>query len=338
MRAASLGRGLLLPDPEVAWAPDAVRAGTRDRARARDRRRAHHLAALVRAPDRRRRSRAARACPGWPTCATPGSPTRTAATSGAACAPSARSRSASRAARCARAAAVIAVTPFIRDEAASLAPPGTPRARSCRTASTSTTSRGSSTSRRSRLRLLHAGSFFGQRTPRPFLEALAALLRRRPELRGLVEARFLGDVPPGRPRVGRSTLGLGDCAAHRGLPAPRRDAGGHEGGGRRSCCSIPHAGGRGRSVLSGKVYEYLAAERPVLALVPPDGAAADLLRATGRRWIADPDDDDAIRRGLDRGSSTTGQAGGSASARCRRVARAARPAHPRGRDGAVLRG
>ncbi len=37
---------------------------------------------------------------------------------------------------------------------------------------------------------------------------------------------------------------------------------------------IPEAGGRGRGVLSGKVFEYLAAERPILALVPPDGAAA----------------------------------------------------------------
>ncbi len=44
---------------------------------------------------------------------------------------------------------------------------------------------------------------------------------------------------------------------------------------------IPEAGGRGRGVLSGKVFEYLAAERPILAVVPPDGAAAKLLRDTG---------------------------------------------------------
>ena len=44
---------------------------------------------------------------------------------------------------------------------------------------------------------------------------------------------------------------------------------------------IPEAGGRGQGVLSGKVFEYLAAERPILAAVPPDGAAADLIRETG---------------------------------------------------------
>jgi glycosyltransferase involved in cell wall biosynthesis len=61
---------------------------------------------------------------------------------------------------------------------------------------------------------------------------------------------------------------------------------------------IPEAGGRGRGVLSGKVFEYLAAERPILALVPPEGDAATLLRDTGAAWIADPDDEDGIRAAL----------------------------------------
>jgi hypothetical protein len=51
-------------------------------------------------------------------------------------------------------------------------------------------------------------------------------------------------------------------------------------------------------VVSGKVYEYLAAERPILALVPPEGDAAALLRDTGSAWIADPDDEDAILAAL----------------------------------------
>jgi glycosyltransferase involved in cell wall biosynthesis len=61
---------------------------------------------------------------------------------------------------------------------------------------------------------------------------------------------------------------------------------------------VPRADGRGLSVVSGKVYEYLAAERPILALVPPEGDAATLLRDTGSAWIADPDDEDGIRAAL----------------------------------------
>ena len=51
-------------------------------------------------------------------------------------------------------------------------------------------------------------------------------------------------------------------------------------------------------MLSGKVFEYLAAERPILAAVPPDGAAAELIRETGAGVVAAPDDVDALRDAL----------------------------------------
>ena len=57
---------------------------------------------------------------------------------------------------------------------------------------------------------------------------------------------------------------------------------------------IPEAGGRGKGVLSGKVFEYLAAERPILAVVPPDGAAAGLLRDSGVGVVVAPDDVDGM--------------------------------------------
>jgi glycosyltransferase involved in cell wall biosynthesis len=52
-------------------------------------------------------------------------------------------------------------------------------------------------------------------------------------------------------------------------------------------------------VLSGKVFEYLAAERPILASVPPEGAAADLIRKSGSGVVAPPDDPPAIREALE---------------------------------------
>ncbi len=61
---------------------------------------------------------------------------------------------------------------------------------------------------------------------------------------------------------------------------------------------IPDAGGRGRGVLSGKVFEYLAAERPILAAVPPDGAAAQLIRDTGAGVVAAADDVAGLRAAL----------------------------------------
>ena len=46
------------------------------------------------------------------------------------------------------------------------------------------------------------------------------------------------------------------------------------------------------------MFEYLAAERPILAVVPPDGAAAELLRETGAGVVVAPDDVDGIAREL----------------------------------------
>ena len=61
---------------------------------------------------------------------------------------------------------------------------------------------------------------------------------------------------------------------------------------------IPEAGGRGKGVLSGKVFEYVAVGRPILAVVPPDGAAAELIRETGAGIVAAPEDVTEIRSTL----------------------------------------
>ncbi|MFO7572220.1 MAG: glycosyltransferase family 4 protein [Gaiellaceae bacterium] len=144
--------------------------------------------------------------------------------------------------------------------------------------------------RGSRFRITHAGSFFGQRDPRPFLQALADS--------GLdVEARFVGDFRSAD-REWAEALGLGDrlelvpYAPHSESLRLQRDS-------EALLLLVPDAGGRGRGVLSGKVFEYLAAGRPILAVVPPDGAAADLIRETGAGVVVAPGDVDGIRAALE---------------------------------------
>ncbi len=141
-----------------------------------------------------------------------------------------------------------------------------------------------------RFRITHAGSFFGKRDPRPFLQALADS--------GLddVTVRFLGDFRPGD-REFMESLGLADrveLVEH----VPRRESLRLQRASDVLLLLIPEAGGRGRGVLSGKVFEYLAAERPVLAVVPTDGAAAELVLDTGAGIVAGPDDVAGIRDAL----------------------------------------
>ena len=175
-----------------------------------------------------------------------------------------------------------------------------------------------------RFRITHTGSFFGRRDPRPFLQALADS--------GLdVVARFLGDFRDAD-REWAEGLGLGDRLEL--LPyAPRAESLALQRDSEALLLLIPEAGGRGKGVLSGKVFEYVAVGRPILAAVPPDGAAAELIRETGAGVVAAPDDPAAIRRGA-RGAPRA--LAGRGPSRRRALARMARPslaAHPRRGDG-----
>jgi len=295
VRAALLGRSALLPDPEVAWLPDALRTGVRAvRERGIDvvlstspPNSAHVIAAAIARrsgvpfvadfrdswlanPHRRYERRSVRAKR------------------------AVEARIAHAALR--RVAAISAVTPAIAEEARELAPAGTP-VRVVANGCDFDEFAGLAYARGERMRIVHAGSFFGQRTPRPFLSAFAALLRARPELRGRVQAAFLGELRPAD-REWALALGLGDALALEGF-RPHAEAIAAMRAADVLLLLVPRAGGRGLSVVSGKVFEYLAAQRPIVALVPPEGDAASLLRDTGSAWIADPDDEAAIGAALD---------------------------------------
>jgi len=141
-----------------------------------------------------------------------------------------------------------------------------------------------------RFRITHTGSFFGKRNPRTFLSALASS--------GLddVVARFVGDFRSvDREWVQELDLGdrleVLDYLPHRRALELQRDS-------EANLLLLPDAAGRGKVVPSGKIFEYLAAERPIIAAVPTDGAAAKLVRETGAGIVVAPDDEKGIREAL----------------------------------------
>jgi glycosyltransferase involved in cell wall biosynthesis len=141
-----------------------------------------------------------------------------------------------------------------------------------------------------RLRITHAGSFHGKRDPKPFLRALAES--------GLedVVIRFAGDLRA-TDREYAEELGLGDRVELLGYVSRRRSLE-LQRDSEVLLLLIPESGGRGRAVVTGKIFEYLAAERPILAAVPTDGAAAELVRDTAAGIVVAPDDVAALREAL----------------------------------------
>jgi glycosyltransferase involved in cell wall biosynthesis len=141
-----------------------------------------------------------------------------------------------------------------------------------------------------RLRITHTGAFFGQRDPKPFLRALAES--------GLhdVLVRFVGGFRAADGEFAES-LGLGDRIEV--IPfVPRRRSLELQRDSEVLLLILPEAGGRGTGVIPGKVFEYVAAERPMLAAVPPDGAAARLIEEIGAGIVAPVDDVEALRAAI----------------------------------------
>lgn len=141
-----------------------------------------------------------------------------------------------------------------------------------------------------RFRITHTGNFFGDRDPRPFLRALA-------QIDAPITARFIGEFRTAD-RLWAESLDLGErleltrSQPHMQAIASQRNS-------EALLILIPYSGGRGIDVPSGKLYEYLASRRPILATVPPEGAAAELVRKAGAGLVVPPDDSNAIRSALE---------------------------------------
>jgi len=140
-----------------------------------------------------------------------------------------------------------------------------------------------------RFRITHTGSFFGKRDPRPFLSALATI-------EAPVTARFVGDFRAAD-RAWVESLELGEKLELVSFQPHAKTI-------ELQRCSeallllLPDERGRGLDVPSGKLYEYLAARRPILAAVPTEGAAATLIREAGAGLVVPPNDEQAIRAAL----------------------------------------
>ncbi len=109
--------------------------------------------------------------------------------------------------------------------------------------------------------------------------------------------RFVGDLRAAD-REWAHTLGIDGAWEETGF-LPYGEALAAQRGADALLLLIPDAGGRGDVVVSGKVFEYLAAGRPILAAVPPGGVAADLIRRTGSGEVVDGDDRAAIETALE---------------------------------------
>jgi glycosyltransferase involved in cell wall biosynthesis len=132
-----------------------------------------------------------------------------------------------------------------------------------------------------RFTVVHNGTFLpGYRTPDTFLEGLRRLLALHPELRHALKVLLVGKPGPERGLANR--MGLDDVVESAGYQPHRVSLEFVTG-----ADLLLLVGGRHRWEETGKIYEYLAAGKPVLGVVEPTGAAAHLLRRYDQGRVAD---------------------------------------------------
>ena len=143
--------------------------------------------------------------------------------------------------------------------------------------------------------IVHTGQLTGRRTIEPLLSGLAALAAKDPEGQCRVSVLLIG------PREAENE----ERVRRRGLehvvrfldPIPHREVTRFQRGA-SALLLIESGEERGSLILPGKAFEYLAAQRPIVAIVP-NGAAKDLLEPLGCAVFASPNDPASIATALE---------------------------------------
>lgn len=144
--------------------------------------------------------------------------------------------------------------------------------------------------------LLYTGTFFGTRSPATLLEALATLAGRRSEFRDRARLVLHSALDP-RWLDRIRTLGIESLVQVRGF-VPHKDIL-MEQHAADALVLVVDTGPGSEIIVTQKVFEYLAAGKPILALAGP-GACRDLLETTGGAALASPDDPAAAAAALER--------------------------------------
>lgn len=145
--------------------------------------------------------------------------------------------------------------------------------------------------RMEKIKLVYTGSLTPGRNPVFFLRAMERFVSQRPELANQIEIRFIGLIPE-RIRELIQKSGVREMVRCEGNLSPREVA-------RILCCEadvcllFQRRNEGGETAIPGKVYEYLAARKPIFCMAE-GGAIVRFLKEIGCELIADYQDTDQI--------------------------------------------
>jgi glycosyltransferase involved in cell wall biosynthesis len=142
----------------------------------------------------------------------------------------------------------------------------------------------------SSLRIVHFGVFWGSRSPGPFLMGLAHAIKTNRRLAADIEVAFVGGFEPRYRRLSYRLLAAYQLEQRVRLVDPVSYLDGVDMlAGADVLLLVLDNTGCGKYLIPCKLFDYLAAGKPILALAP-EGETARILRAANAGTIVDPDD------------------------------------------------
>lgn len=144
--------------------------------------------------------------------------------------------------------------------------------------------------------ILHCGMLTLGRSIGPFLDGLSVFLGERPDARGNLRVVFLGSRESRNEEMAAAAglldvVSFEDNVSH--AECVRRERSSHV------LLLLKHDDDRYRGLVPGKLYEYIGARRPILAVVP-EGEAADIVRDNGRGEVVPIGEAGEIAGGISR--------------------------------------
>lgn len=153
-----------------------------------------------------------------------------------------------------------------------------------------------STKSSNKLRITYSGAFYDERTPKFFIKAVEKLFFERPDLESQIEFYFIGNFPKyyyNKIQKGKfkSSFYFTGYVDHKTNINYLKDSD-------VLWFMIRHSKNPHLYATS-KLFEYMGLAKPILALVPKNGAAAQILKEYKSAFIVEPDDIDGIKNSLE---------------------------------------
>lgn len=141
--------------------------------------------------------------------------------------------------------------------------------------------------------LLYTGTLYGARTANYFLDAVSILIKEQKNLEEKIEINFIGTFSNLENEINKRALGN---LVHNVGYLPHKETITRQKQADVLILFLPSVGGD--SAYTGKIFEYLAARRFILALVPPGGVASQLIQNVNAGIVVEPENISAISEAL----------------------------------------